>query len=122
MTLHLTHIKPRAGSLRRSPHATVVTLLTTLFGTHPRQPVIIAVGGPGGTGKTTQCTNLAPLIPGAAVLSLDEHKTPRRELQRLNAAEYPKRLPASNGLPHEEGQMPLLRFFPQHPLRSPHRE
>lgn len=45
----------------------------------PRKPVIVAVGGPGGTGKSTFCQRLAVLLDDAAVLACDEYRTPRRE-------------------------------------------
>lgn len=40
-------------------------------------PVLIAVGGPGGTGKTTFSRELAEVLQDAAVLRLDDYKTPR---------------------------------------------
>ncbi len=43
-----------------------------------RTPVLIAVGGPGGTGKSTFSSTLAEVLGEAAVLRLDDYKTSRR--------------------------------------------
>ena len=41
------------------------------------RPVLIAVGGPGGTGKSTFSSKLAKIIDKSKVLRLDNYKTPR---------------------------------------------
>ena len=49
-------------------------------------PVLVAVGGPGGTGKSTFARNLAQTIgkDRAVVLPLDDYKTPRAVRSRKN--------------------------------------
>ncbi|MCK5241533.1 hypothetical protein KAR34_03680 [bacterium] len=47
-------------------------------------PVLIAVGGPGGIGKTTFAGQLAAELSEAVVLSLDDYKTPRQERKHKN--------------------------------------
>jgi len=42
-------------------------------------PILIAIGGPGGTGKTTFSQKLAKRLKDADVLSLDHYKTPRED-------------------------------------------
>jgi uridine kinase len=44
-----------------------------------RRPIIVAVGGPGGTGKSTFAAQLADTLDDVAVLPLDDYKTPRSE-------------------------------------------
>lgn len=47
--------------------------------------ILIAVGGPGGTGKTSFCSALADKMgDDSVVLTLDDYKTPRRVRQELN--------------------------------------
>lgn len=43
------------------------------------RPLIVGIGGAGGTGKTTFAANLAELLPGSCLLSTDHYKTPRSE-------------------------------------------
>ena len=43
------------------------------------RPMVVAVGGPGGTGKTTFAALLATALAPAAILPLDDYKTPRAE-------------------------------------------
>ena len=54
----------------------LAALLLDRFGTVDR-PVVVAVGGPGGTGKTTLALRLRERLPDAAVLRLDDYKTAR---------------------------------------------
>ena len=42
------------------------------------EPVVVAVGGPGGTGKSTFSAKLAEMLRDCAVLRLDDYKTPRQ--------------------------------------------
>jgi len=44
-----------------------------------KRPVIVAVGGPGGTGKSLFCQRLAVLLDGAAILACDDYRTPRAQ-------------------------------------------
>jgi len=43
------------------------------------RPVIIAVGGPGGSGKSTLCRSLASRLGDCGVIALDDYRTPRAE-------------------------------------------
>ena len=61
----------------------MAALLVNLFGDR-RQPVLIAVGGPGGTGKSTLSRNLAQELDDAVVLGLDDYKTAREVRQNGN--------------------------------------
>ena len=44
--------------------------------------ISIAVGGPGGTGKSTLCSHLSKSLPDSRVLTLDHYKTTRAERER----------------------------------------
>ncbi len=46
--------------------------------------ILIVVGGPGGTGKTTFSNELAEVLQQASVLRLDDYKLPRHERESLN--------------------------------------
>ncbi len=43
------------------------------------EPVFVAVGGPGGSAKTTFSTKLASLLPDASIINLDNYKKPRKQ-------------------------------------------
>lgn len=45
------------------------------------RPVRVAVGGPGGTGKSSFCRRLASHFSSVAILTLDDYKTPRAQRQ-----------------------------------------
>ena len=68
---------------RRSAEQILAELLRGKF-SDQKHPVIIAIGGPGGTGKTTISEKLAGLLGDAAVLHLDHYKTPRSARQDNN--------------------------------------
>ena len=59
-----------------SPEKVLSDLLRKVFADSPA-PVVIAVGGPGGTGKSTFARKLRQHLGSAAVLRLDDYKTPR---------------------------------------------
>ena len=48
------------------------------------KPVVVAIGGPGGTGKSTFSEKLAGLLGEAAVFRLDDYKTPRQTRKGQN--------------------------------------
>ncbi len=75
MHKYKAHIALRNGS-RRAPEQVVAELLQTMFGGR-RTPVLVAIGGPGGTGKSTFSSALAEQLSEAAVLRLDDYKTSR---------------------------------------------
>ena len=75
MHKYKTHIALKNGS-RRAPEQVVAELLKSLFA-GKTTPVLVAVGGPGGTGKSTFSTALAEQLADARVLRLDDYKTSR---------------------------------------------
>lgn len=52
--------------------------------TQINQPILIAAGGPGGTGKSTFCQKLTKCLPESTILSLDHYKTPRKNRYHNN--------------------------------------
>ncbi|MCB2154907.1 dihydrodipicolinate synthase family protein [bacterium] len=92
-----THVRYRGGA-RRPAEAILAELLQRRFVDHAGC-LAIAVGGPGGTGKTTFARALAEQLPGAAVLRLDDYKTSREE-------RYPRNL---YGAHPEANRMELIR-------------
>lgn len=63
--------------LRQGPaEEAVARILRAVFAGRPG-PVTVAIGGPGGTGKTAFARNLAHRLGDAAVLALDDYKEPR---------------------------------------------
>lgn len=75
MHKYKAHIALKNGS-RRAPEQVVADLLMAMYANR-RTPVLIAVGGPGGTGKSTFSKALAEQLPEAGVLRLDDYKTSR---------------------------------------------
>jgi uridine kinase/dihydrodipicolinate synthase/N-acetylneuraminate lyase len=78
--VHIRH-EERRGT-RRQAEQVVGDLLQARFAANDR--VLIAVGGPGGTGKSSFCRKLANLLPDASVLRLDDYKTPREQRRENN--------------------------------------
>ena len=77
-----THVRYRGGA-RRPAEAILAELIQRLFADRDGF-VTIAIGGPGGTGKSTFAAALAGRLPGAAILRLDEYKTAREERSSRN--------------------------------------
>jgi len=75
MHKYKAHIAVKNGT-RRAPEQVVAELLHAIFGGRTT-PVLVAVGGPGGTGKSTFAKALAAELEEAAVLHLDDYKTSR---------------------------------------------
>jgi len=75
MHKYKAHIALRNGS-RRAPEQVVAELLEAMFYGRTT-PVLVAVGGPGGTGKSTFSTALAGQLSDGSVLRLDDYKTSR---------------------------------------------
>lgn len=75
MHKYKAHIALKNGT-RRAPEQVVAELLQALFSGRST-PILIAVGGPGGTGKSTFAQALAEQLDDAAVLQLDDYKTSR---------------------------------------------
>lgn len=92
------HVKIGKAGRAAAPHLLLAAALLKKFAER-KHPVLIAVGGPGGTGKSTFATRLAGELPGASVLKLDDYKTSR-------AARAVKKLQG----PHPEAnEMALLK-------------
>ncbi|NQT26326.1 dihydrodipicolinate synthase family protein [candidate division KSB1 bacterium] len=79
MHKYKTHVETKERIQAGRPvESLVAELIQTVYRDHSK-PVIIAVGGPGGTGKTTFSGKLADHLEDAAVLNLDHYKTPRQD-------------------------------------------
>lgn len=65
-------------NLRQKPEQILAHIIQKLY-SDSSSPVLIAIGGPGGTGKTTFAEKLSALIPDSSILSLDNYKTSRPE-------------------------------------------
>lgn len=76
------HVKSVSNgrSSRIPPEQVIAKVIQRRFGNH-RTPVTVAVGGPGGTGKTTFARRLAENLGNATLLALDDYKT-SREIRR----------------------------------------
>ena len=68
------HIKHNGN--KRNPEAVLARIVTSVF-VDASGPIVIAVGGPGGTGKSTLAMSLAGKLSDAVVLTLDDYKTAR---------------------------------------------
>ncbi len=75
MHKYKTHITLKNGQ-HRAPEQVVAELLKSMFA-QTQFPILVAVGGPGGTGKSTFSKALAARLPDTVVLRLDDYKTPR---------------------------------------------
>lgn len=79
MHKYKTHLQYRGSArARKSADEIVAALLTERFA-DATKPVVIAVGGPGGTGKSTFCGHLARQLSDVAVVDLDDYRLPRSE-------------------------------------------
>lgn len=83
MSERVKHIKSLATSAKQGADRLVAQILLSLYA-DKGSPVIIAVGGPGGTGKSTFCEKLARVLPDADVLPLDDYKFSRRHRRQRN--------------------------------------
>ncbi|MBT3201074.1 MAG: hypothetical protein HN350_14325 [Phycisphaerales bacterium] len=76
------HVRPKDHSpLKRRPVEELLgDMITAIFADHCG-PVLIAIGGPGGTGKSWLAGLLATRLGDASVLRLDDYKTARSDRQ-----------------------------------------
>ncbi|HDQ46193.1 MAG TPA: hypothetical protein ENN17_11980 [bacterium] len=74
-----THVRYRGGIRTRRPAEKILAALISERFRGQERPVVIAVGGPGGTGKTAFSRRLAGQLGDSTVLHLDHYKTPRAE-------------------------------------------
>ncbi len=98
MTKPREHLKFDPKNSLPAPHAALARVIERLFDAKDR-PVLIAVGGPGGIGKTRFAHDLAHELECAVVLGLDDYKRPREE-------RYPKGI---YGAHPEANEFELLR-------------
>jgi uridine kinase len=77
------HVRPRdhAPLPRRAVEESLGDLIEAVF-SDTAGPLLIAVGGPGGTGKSWLAKRLAARLGDAAVLRLDDYKTARSDRSR----------------------------------------
>jgi uridine kinase len=79
-----TYVKiGRAKKPEHSCASTVAGALDKIFGRLGR-PAVVAVGGPGGIGKSTFAAKLKALLADAEILKLDDYKTSREDRRRKN--------------------------------------
>ena len=79
-----THVRYNdSGRVRKPAEEILARILSQRFA-QVQGPVLIAVGGPGGTGKSTICKSLSRLLHESSVLTLDDYKTSREERKNKN--------------------------------------
>ena len=77
------HIKElNSAHFKTAPEELIASLLLEIFPNEHH--ILVAVGGPGGTGKSSFCAKLAALLPDSNILHLDDYKTPRETRRDLN--------------------------------------
>lgn len=72
--------KARKG-LSKNPLCEKVADIIIKFFESASEPLLIAVGGPGGTGKSSFSKGLAGALPDSSILRLDDYKRPRQYRQ-----------------------------------------
>ncbi|MEA2013247.1 MAG: dihydrodipicolinate synthase family protein [Verrucomicrobiota bacterium] len=78
-----THLKNRLGNkTHKSPEQIITEIIVQLF--ENKKNCIIAIGGPGGTGKSTFAQLLSKKLVESTVLSLDDYKTDRKIRKKQN--------------------------------------
>jgi uridine kinase/dihydrodipicolinate synthase/N-acetylneuraminate lyase len=78
------HITPKEyGRSRYSPEILIAELISTKF-EYSRRPVVIAIGGAGGIGKSSFSERLRNALSDSVILHLDNYKTPRTLRQSKN--------------------------------------
>lgn len=81
--MHKQHVRPKDhGRLGRRPAEQVLADVIRSVLSDVPGPLVVAVGGPGGTGKRTFAGRLTERLGDAAVLRLDDYKTPRADRQK----------------------------------------
>ncbi len=84
MEKHKTHLKYTRNMRQRKSAAHIISqVIKRNFEDHDA-PVFVAIGGPGGTGKTTFCKKLKLHIKDSVILSLDNYKTSRKSRHGKN--------------------------------------
>lgn len=77
MHKYKTHVTYKGASGGRKRTEDILAALLLVVFSADSWPVTIAIGGPGGTGKSTFSGKLAALLRDCSVLRLDDYKTPR---------------------------------------------
>ncbi len=77
------HVRPKDhGHISRRPAEQMLAEMIRFSLAGKPGPLVIAVGGPGGTGKSTFARRLSQRLDDAAVLRLDDYKTARAARQK----------------------------------------
>lgn len=77
MHTHKTHVHLKKINLSRNTVEEISASIINSIYDNNKKPLLIAVGGPGGTGKSTFCIKLAALLLHSNILSLDDYKKSR---------------------------------------------
>lgn len=73
-----------SSTSRESPPEEIIAAALREKFKKQERPVVLAVSGPGGSGKSAFAEKLANKLGSAVVLALDDYKTPRREREAKN--------------------------------------
>lgn len=65
-----------------SDFSSLTQTIASLLEAHPERPVLIALDGRCGSGKTTLAAQLAEQFPGSAVFHTDDYYLPRHSASR----------------------------------------
>ena len=83
---HKRHYKAHTHLHSRLPADRIIARFIEQLGKTGTAPLLIAVGGPGGSGKTTFSDKLRNYLSGCGVVHLDNYKTPRSERREKKLA------------------------------------
>jgi len=61
-----------------------LSIIIDTFNRNEKKPVVIAIGGPGGVGKSVLAKNLKKYLVDSDILELDNYKTPREDREKQN--------------------------------------
>ena len=84
MHKYKTHVKYKGRFGQREKTEDILARLISGVFSSGIAPVTIAVGGPGGTGKSTFSAKLSALLADSAILRLDDYKTARQVRKEQN--------------------------------------
>ena len=84
MKQHKKHIKYNLDMRQRKSAAHIISQMIKMEFKDTNSTIIVAVGGPGGTGKSTFCKKLKKHLSDSSILKLDDYKTAREERVKSN--------------------------------------